>query len=158
MVGWHHQLYGQEFEQAPGVVDGQGSQACCGPWGHKVRHDWATELNCGSEVCFFSAFYCFFTHLSWGSFFSHMTKADLPLTHSDSDWGNCLWGVKTCWCQHKGTFKILQVKRASTEEHPTPSQQLHSPQTWINLKQESKPHPGIKKGNSNKNVWLHIFC
>ena len=22
MVGWHHQLYGHEFEQAPGVVDG----------------------------------------------------------------------------------------------------------------------------------------
>ena len=25
--------------------DGQGSPACCGPWGHKVRQDWATELN-----------------------------------------------------------------------------------------------------------------
>ena len=22
MVGWHHQLYGHEFEQAPGVGDG----------------------------------------------------------------------------------------------------------------------------------------
>ena len=31
VVGWHHQLNGQEFEQAPGVVDGQGSQACCNP-------------------------------------------------------------------------------------------------------------------------------
>ena len=29
MVGWHHQLYGHEFEQAPGVGDGQGSLACC---------------------------------------------------------------------------------------------------------------------------------
>ena len=25
MVGWYHQLYGDEFEQAPGVGDGQGS-------------------------------------------------------------------------------------------------------------------------------------
>ena len=25
MAGWHHQLYGHEFEQAPGVGDGQGS-------------------------------------------------------------------------------------------------------------------------------------
>ena len=25
MVGWHHQLDGYEFEQAPGVADGQGS-------------------------------------------------------------------------------------------------------------------------------------
>ena len=33
--GWHHQLDGHEFEQAPGVSDGQGSLACCSPWGHK---------------------------------------------------------------------------------------------------------------------------
>ena len=35
MVGWHHQLDGHEFEQAPGVGDGQGSLACCSSWGHK---------------------------------------------------------------------------------------------------------------------------
>jgi len=35
MVGWHHQLDGHEFEQALGVVDGQGSLACCSPWGRK---------------------------------------------------------------------------------------------------------------------------
>ena len=28
MVGWHHQSDGHEFEQAPGVGDGQGSLAC----------------------------------------------------------------------------------------------------------------------------------
>ena len=35
MVGWHHRLNGQEFEQAPGVGDRQGSLACCSSWGHK---------------------------------------------------------------------------------------------------------------------------
>ena len=35
MVGWHHQLNGHEFEQAPGVGDRQGSLACCSPWGRK---------------------------------------------------------------------------------------------------------------------------
>ena len=35
MVGWHHWLNGHEFEQTPGVGDGQGSLACCSPWGHK---------------------------------------------------------------------------------------------------------------------------
>ena len=45
MVGWHHQLNGHEFEQAPGVGDGQGGPACCNPWGHKVRHYWETELS-----------------------------------------------------------------------------------------------------------------
>ena len=31
LVGWHHQLNGHEFEQAPRVDDGQGSLACCSP-------------------------------------------------------------------------------------------------------------------------------
>ena len=35
MFGWDHQLNGQEFEQAPGVGDGQGSLLWCGPWGCK---------------------------------------------------------------------------------------------------------------------------
>ena len=35
MVGWHHRLSGHEFEQAPGVGDGQGSQACYSPRGRK---------------------------------------------------------------------------------------------------------------------------
>ena len=35
MVGGHHQLDGHEFEQALGFGDGQGSLACCSPWGHK---------------------------------------------------------------------------------------------------------------------------
>ena len=43
MVGWHHQLHGHEFEQAPGVGDGQGSLVCCSPWGHRVRKDLAAE-------------------------------------------------------------------------------------------------------------------
>ena len=34
-VGWHHQLDGHEFEQAPGAGDGQGSLACCSSWGRK---------------------------------------------------------------------------------------------------------------------------
>ena len=35
MVGWHHQLYVYEFEQALGVGDGQRSLVCCSPWGPK---------------------------------------------------------------------------------------------------------------------------
>ena len=35
MVGWHHQLDGHEFEQAPGVGDGQRSLVCFSPWGCK---------------------------------------------------------------------------------------------------------------------------
>ena len=35
MVGWHHRLDGHEFEQAPGVGDGQGGLACSNAWGRK---------------------------------------------------------------------------------------------------------------------------
>ena len=35
MIGWHHQRDGHEFEQAPGVGDGQESLACCSLWGFK---------------------------------------------------------------------------------------------------------------------------
>ena len=45
MVGGHHRLNGHEFEQTPGVGDGQGGLACCSPGGHK-ESDTMTELSC----------------------------------------------------------------------------------------------------------------
>jgi len=44
MVGWHHRLNGHEFEQAPGDSEGQGSLACCSPWGLKEL-DMTEQLN-----------------------------------------------------------------------------------------------------------------
>ena len=35
MAGWHYQLNGHEFQQAPGVGNGQGSLACCSLWGRQ---------------------------------------------------------------------------------------------------------------------------
>ena len=49
MVGWHHQLNGHEFEQAPGVGDGQGSLSCCSPWGCK-EWDTTKQLNWTDSV------------------------------------------------------------------------------------------------------------
>ena len=40
---------GNEFEQAPGVGDGQGSLACCNPWGRKELD--MTELNIPLYIC-----------------------------------------------------------------------------------------------------------
>ena len=45
MVWWHHQFNGNGFGWTEGVGDGQGGLKCCISWGHKVRHDWTTELN-----------------------------------------------------------------------------------------------------------------
>ena len=36
LLGWYHRVDGHDFEQAPGVGDGQGGLACCGPLVRKV--------------------------------------------------------------------------------------------------------------------------
>ena len=53
MVGWHHQLKGHEFEQAPGVGDGQGSLSCCSLWDCKEWNttEWLNWTD-GSHRCF----------------------------------------------------------------------------------------------------------
>ena len=35
MVGWCHQLNGHEFGKTLGDGEGQGTLACCSPWGPK---------------------------------------------------------------------------------------------------------------------------
>ena len=46
MVKWHHRLDGHEFEQAPGIGDGQGNLECCSPWGCK---DLDTIMNSNNQ-------------------------------------------------------------------------------------------------------------
>ena len=58
MVRWHHRLNGHECEQASGVSEGQGSLACCSPWGHKAsditeRLNW-TEYTAWSCISLFN--------------------------------------------------------------------------------------------------------
>ena len=53
MVGWHHQFNGHEVEQTPGGAEGQGSLACCSPWGHK-ESDTTEQLNNKMECMFVS--------------------------------------------------------------------------------------------------------
>ena len=44
MVGWKNRLDGHEFEQAPGVDDGQGRLVCCSLWCCK-ESDMTERLN-----------------------------------------------------------------------------------------------------------------
>ena len=44
MVAWYHWLKGDEFEQARGDGEGQGSLVFCSPWGHK-KSDTTGQLN-----------------------------------------------------------------------------------------------------------------
>ena len=65
MVGWHHQLNRHEFGQALGVGEGQGSLACCSPWGRREsdRTEWLKNngVTCpltspGNLTCFASLY------------------------------------------------------------------------------------------------------
>ena len=58
MVRLHHRIYGHEFEKAPGVGDGQGSLACCSPWGCKESNT-TEQLNQLTD----SSILVFFLHL-----------------------------------------------------------------------------------------------
>ena len=44
MIGWYYKLNGLEFEQAPGVGDGQGNLMCCSLWDCK-ESDMTEKLN-----------------------------------------------------------------------------------------------------------------
>ena len=66
MVGWHHQLNGHGFEQAPGVGDRQGSLVCCLPWGCK-ESDTTKRLN-------------------WVTHSRGHTKGNVVKTHRTGEW------------------------------------------------------------------------
>ena len=49
MVGWLPRLNGHEFEQTLADGEGQGSLACCSPWGHKesdTTEQWIATTKC----------------------------------------------------------------------------------------------------------------
>ena len=60
MIGWHHQLNGDEFEQALRIGDGQGSLVCYTPWcckesdttEHAQTHIASIESLNNSSTCF----------------------------------------------------------------------------------------------------------
>ena len=63
MVGWHHQLNGHEFEQALGDGEGQGSLACCSPWGRKELDMTERLNNKGNKILRRSAVLKYVNHL-----------------------------------------------------------------------------------------------
>ena len=65
MVGWHHRLNGQEFEQTPGDNEGLGSLVCCSSRCSRVRHDLVPEQQHSPEV------------LNQGQFCCQMTRGNI---------------------------------------------------------------------------------
>ena len=89
MVGWHHQLDGHAFEQAPGIGDGQGSPACCSPWGCQEsdtteRLNW-TQLNSSQqweETKFHAPLWMDLTHIMLHKGQTQLTHCMIPFTWS----------------------------------------------------------------------------
>ena len=79
IIGWHHWLSGHEFDQALGDGKGQGSLACCSPWGHK-ESDTTKQLH-----------FIHFKHSLALSFFGTGMKTDLF-----QSCGHC-WVFQICW-------------------------------------------------------------
>ena len=57
MAGWHHRLDGHEFEEAPGVGDGQGSLTCYSPWGRR-ESDTTEWLSWTMLKCLYLSIWC----------------------------------------------------------------------------------------------------
>ena len=51
IVGWYHRVDGHEFEQAPGIGNGQGNLLCYSPWGCK-ESDMTEQLNLVEKIIF----------------------------------------------------------------------------------------------------------
>ena len=54
IVGWYHYVNGHEFKQTLGDGEGQGSLACCSPWGCK---DTTERLSNSNNLCFYISTY-----------------------------------------------------------------------------------------------------
>ena len=144
-VGRHHRLNGHEFEQTLGDNEGQGSLACCSPWGCKGSD--RTELNWTSvkrgsvekeplrirytkpirKIPYFS--------LSVGIYHSLVEVMEFQLNYSKS-WKMMLWKCCTQYASKfgklssghrtgKGQFAFQSQRKAMSKNAQTTAQ-LHS--------------------------------
>ena len=85
MVGWHHRLTAPDVEQTPRDGEGQGSLACCSPWGH-TNSDMTRWLNWNEYMIFvflFQTLLCItgsrFIHFKLTQICSFLWWSNIPL-------------------------------------------------------------------------------
>ena len=99
MVGWHHRLDGHEFEQALGGGDGQGSLACCSPWGQK-ESDTTDRLNWTEPRKSEHHLRCLLLVTSESQACSYPTGRELPNSQWRVTTFRRLPGARRCSCGH----------------------------------------------------------
>ena len=95
MVGQHHLLNGHEFGHALGIGDGQGSLACCSPWGCK-ESDTTKRLNRRDE----SSKYSCHSYIFWMSWSLPLLQGWFPYSGKESVRKCVLCLVYQVWSRH----------------------------------------------------------
>ena len=115
MVGWHCQLDRHEFEQDPGVGDGQGSLACCSPWDHRVGHHHLI-LRCVDLV---SLLLFFLLHWAACGILVLWPRIKSAPTALEAQWLNCWTTRKSLDCtsySHSACLSYLGSKTQQDED------------------------------------------
>ena len=133
MVGRHHWFNGHEFEQAPGDCEGQGSLACCSPWGHKELDmtEWLNNKNEKKKwINFFKRKGILNNEMNTDRTWALLRKNGLlpdtvvplmALRKSRDTWKNRQirpWSAE--WCRAKA-HRVLPREHTGDSKHPLPT-------------------------------------
>ena len=122
MVGWHHRLNGHEFEQALGDGKGQGSLACCSPWGSQSQNTPESlnnkKRNLTSRVTMEMQIKTTVRHQLLA-----VRKTFITTTQDNECWRSCrAEGILLfCWCKHRSPQSLrnrVEVSRKFLKEQP----------------------------------------
>jgi len=153
MVGWHHQLNGHEFEQTLKVSDGQGTLACCSPWGPKELDmtEWLNWTRHGGANI--SDLVSFWINIQrWGS----MIPLIWGILNSPSQNGilwHCWWECKLAQLLWKKSVEVPQKSKdrvAIWSSNPTPGHLSR-----LNHNSKRYMHPNVQSSNihNNQDTW-----
>ena len=137
MVGWHHWLNGHESEQAPGDGEGQGTLACCSPWGCK-ESDTTERLSNNSRILTFIFVYSIPNYIVFG-------EGLTPKSGTLREWG--------CFqkCKYSESKKIEQNSFASFLRN---NWRMCSPKTKVQLKMSWRVHNCVVGEVKAMRIWV----
>ena len=112
MVGWHHRLNGQEFEQALGDGEGQGGLVCCGPWVPKSQTELSYWTTIKSFITAYKAKMCGQRLLYSGPYRVNNTREPWVHKRTEKQWN--LGGKRE---KSEGGFRMSKLIFLSAVKH-----------------------------------------